>query len=234
LLNDLRVRSWAERSEHLADEWLALAEDDGRLPRGEAKPRYALGPRGAEGLARLRELRPGFPAEGQYVALAPGALYGATKRWPAASFVALARHLRDQRGWSAVIVGGGSPAEVQLAGEVASACDGVSTAGATDLPTLAALLAGAAAFVGNDSGPMHLAAALGVATLGVFGSTSPAWTGPRGPRAATCGPFPVDCSPCFARSCPIGIPCLNDLTAQTVIDRLELLLGDPGREAVAR
>ena len=67
---------------------------------------------------------------------------------------------------------------------------------------LVGLIRAAAGYVGNDSGPMHLAAALGVPTVGVFGSSSPAWTGPRGPRAAAVTAAGFECQPCFLKACP--------------------------------
>lgn len=234
LLNDARHRDWRPRSEHLADEWLALARDDARLGRGDAVPRYRPGPQAAEGLGLLRERRGDLPEPGTYAVIAPGALYGHTKRWPGHRFVDVAKLLHHRHGWRSVVVGSGELEERKLAEEVARQSGGISTAGDTDLPTLAALLRAAAVFVGNDSGAMHLAAAVGVPTLGIFGSTSPAWTGPRGPMAASVGPFPVDCAPCFLRQCPIGLPCLEQLSVTVVHDAVSELLARPERKATAR
>jgi heptosyltransferase-2 len=115
----------------------------------------------------------------------------------------------------------GSDQERPLLQELAEASGGLCVAGQTDLPTLAALISESAGFIGNDSGPMHLAAAVGVPTLGVFGSTSPTWTAPRGPRALAVGPAPVHCSPCFRRRCPYELQCLRDLRVDTVWSALE-------------
>jgi heptosyltransferase-2 len=210
------------RSVHLADAWRALAGRTGEA--GPAGPRLTPGPRGREAWAALRaEL--GVP--GDYFVLSPGATFGPTKRWPEASYVQLGHAVATARGWTPLVVGGSDPTEVALCDRVAAACEGVSAAGRTSLPALAALLSQATAFVGNDSGPMHLAAAVGAATVGIFGSTSPTWTGPRGPRAATAGPHPVDCTPCFRRTCPIGLPCLNNLHVDNVLRVLGRVLSEP-------
>jgi heptosyltransferase-2 len=226
LLNEVRRPRGAPRSQHLADTWLALAREASDAASGSAVPRYRAGARGRAGLTRLRE-RLELPSARAFVTLAPGAIYGPTKRWPQEHFVELADRLRQTRGWTSVIVGGSHPQEQELADGIAGRCGGVSTAGATDLPTLAALLSESAAFVGNDSGAMHLAAAVGIPCVGIFGSTSPMWTGPRGAAATSCGPHPVDCAPCFRRSCPIGLPCLRDLAPRLVVAELETLLQTP-------
>ncbi len=99
--------------------------------------------------------------------------------------------------------------------------------GKTDLLGLSALLAQAALFVGNDSGPAHLAAALGAPTLTIFGSTNPNWTAPLGERAQIVGPHPVPCTPCYLKLCPIGLPCLKELTVDEVWrEVLELSRGE--------
>jgi len=94
----------------------------------------------------------------------------------------------------------------------------VNLAGELDVADLTAVLRGAGVVVGNDSGPVHIAAAMGVPTVALFGSTSPAWTAPRGPRAAAVS-IGVDCSPCFRRECPDGTTrCLGELTPEAVLE----------------
>lgn len=112
------------------------------------------------------------------VALLP-AVAGAGKAWPAAGFAALARHL-VANGRLPVVVWG--PGERALAERICGAAAGAALAPPTSLPELAGLLAGCAAVVGGDSGPVHLAAALGVPTVAVFVATDPERNGPRGPR----------------------------------------------------
>jgi heptosyltransferase-2 len=80
-----------------------------------------------------------------------------------------------------------------------------SVAGALGIGELLAVLRGASLVVGNDSGPVHIAAAMGRPTVAIFGSTSPRWTAPRG-AAVRIVSRPVDCAPCFRRACPDGDP----------------------------
>ena len=100
----------------------------------------------------------------------------------------------------------------------------VDLVGRTTLVEAAVLLRGADVFVGNDSGLMHLAAALGTPTVGIFGSTSPAWTGPRGPRTTVAAAEGFDCQPCFRRTCNRPRFCLDALTPSMVLDAADRLV----------
>jgi heptosyltransferase-2 len=106
---------------------------------------------------------------------------------------------REDRGAASAVIG--------ALGNRASARD---LTGATDLSALAGVLAGAAVVLSNDSGVMHLAAALGRPTVGIFGSTSPVWTSATAPWVRNLyAAYP--CSPCFRRTCPIGYGCLHSI-----------------------
>ncbi len=215
------------RTRHLVDQWLELVESEANA---SSTPSLVVGPKGTAGYARLAtELAAsGHQLSDNWLVLAPGATYGPTKRWPARHFVSVAQQLRGRFGWRVLVVGGSDVDEKKLCGELAMATDGVSLAGQTDLPTLAAVLSRARAFVGNDSGPMHLAAAVGTPTLGIFGSTSPVWTAPRGPLAAVWGPHAVPCSPCFRKTCPTQIECLEQLPPDGAVSAVEGLLASAG------
>jgi heptosyltransferase-2 len=117
------------------------------------------------------------------IALFPGAARGPAKRWPLEHFIALGRRLAAER--QARILALGSAAETGLCAQVAAAigAGAVSLAGQTALPDLAAVLAHCALAVANDSGGMHLAVAVGVPVVGIFGLTDPAKTGPLGAKA---------------------------------------------------
>ncbi|RKZ14471.1 hypothetical protein DRQ53_11415, partial [bacterium] len=219
-LNDLRRSAHPPRSVHLCDQFRALV-----LPQATdaAQCEWVPGPIGAAGLANLRAAEPRL--EQAFVALGASAMFGPAKQWPSESFVELARRFRDEDDLLPVFIGGPGDAERRMAAELADAAGGVDLAGRTDLPTLAALLDAARLYVGNDSGPMHLAAATGTPTVGIFGSTNPAWTAPRGPRAVVVGPGPVDCSPCYRRQCPYDLECLRTTSVEHVHTAACELLG---------
>jgi lipopolysaccharide heptosyltransferase II len=164
-------------------------------------------------LARMRQWlaakrkRPGAPL----VALAPGAAYGPAKQWPADHFAELIDHLAHRPGAECVLVG--AAGERALCSRIAarSSAGAIVAAGETNVGELVAMLALADGFVGNDSGAMHLAGALGKPAVGIFGSTNPKRTGPMGPHARAIW-HQLDCSPCLARTCRFGhYKCLGDI-----------------------
>ena len=134
--------------------------------------------------------------------LAPGAAFGPAKMWPAERFAQTARMLMPE-GFGAVLLFG-SKGEAGACGKVEAWLDGVKTvnlAGRTSLGQALALLTRLRLFLTNDSGLMHAAAALGIPTCAVFGSTNPATTSPLGPRTRVIRK-PVECSPCLKPECP--------------------------------
>lgn len=141
-----------------------------------------------------------------YVLLVPGAAPSRPrKRWPAANYAALATRIAE-RGFAPVILGG--PAERDIAATIRAACPiATDLTGRTSLPDIAALAAGAACAVGNDTGPMHLAAATGCPCVVLFSADSdPDLTAPRGPN----GEWPV----------VLRAPDLADLPVEYVVDRV--------------
>jgi heptosyltransferase-2 len=163
---------------------------------------------------------------GAYWAFAPGAEYGPAKRWPPGHYARLARQLHARHGLVAVLLG--SQKEVPLCDEIAALAPGACRvlAGQTSLEEAMALLAGARGAVTNDSGLMHVCAALGVPQVAVFGSSSPEHTPPLNPRARVIwlkGEIDdLDCIPCFARECRFGhTRCLSEITPERVARALE-------------
>jgi len=159
-----------------------------------------------------------------YAVFAPGAEYGPAKRWPAAYFAEMG--LRT--GLPVVLLG--SAKEAALCDDIAKRINqerpknARNLAGKTDLSQAMALVASSQAMLSNDSGLMHVAAAMGVPQVAVFGSSSPLHTPPLSDKAvvlwlkneASYQPT-LDCAPCFERSCPLGhLRCLNDLTPERV------------------
>jgi len=210
------------RSRHLVDDWVNLVEPDASAG---AECTWAIGERGTTG---LDELRRQHQISERFVVLGVSANYGVTKEWPAERFVAVARALRED-GLQPVLAGSNAARERERAASAAQQSGGIDVAGQTDLPTFAALLRAAALFVGNDSGPMHLAAAVGTPTVGIFGSTSPVWTAPRGPRIRVVGPAGVDCTPCFQKTCPYDRECLTGIHTDAVLEAARELLREESR-----
>ena len=159
---------------------------------------------------------------GRLIALAPGAAYGPAKEWPVDRWAGLIDRLSQRHRVESILVG--SPAERARCEEVAIASGGaLVTAGETSVGELVALLSLCDGFAGNDSGAMHVAAALGIPTVGIFGSTSPERTSPLGPQA-TVVYKPVACSPCLDRTCRFGhYNCLRGIEVEEV-ERLLLKL----------
>lgn len=155
----------------------------------------------------------------RYAVANPGASWR-TKVWPPASLALVARGLAERHGL-AVAVTWGNEAERALAREVVAGAQHplVREAPPTELPQLASLVRGAALFVGGDTGPMHLAVALGVPTVAVFGPTDPERNGPYGERdvvVSAAGELP--CRPCWRRSCARGDhACLAWIDAERVL-----------------
>ncbi len=152
----------------------------------------------------------------------PGAEYGPAKRWPNTYFADIARRLL-QRGEEVVLIGSGKDREV--ADEINRMTNGRcrNLCGETDLPQALAILSSADRVISNDSGLMHLAAALDKPMLAIFGSSSPQFTPPLSARAVVLQ-HPISCSPCFKRVCPLGhFDCMMKLTPDQVWQELQQL-----------
>ena len=164
----------------------------------------------------------GLAPDGLLIVLCPGAEYGPAKRWPARHFAALASLLALE--WpEAVIAIVGSAKERLLATEIAALSGEalVNLCGETSLEDAIALLAMAGGVVSNDSGLMHVTAALGRPQVAVFGSSDPRHTPPRSARARVEW-LHLECSPCFERDCPLGhLNCLNRIAPATVFESLQ-------------
>jgi heptosyltransferase-2 len=197
------------RDRHQVENYRELAALLGE-PRTDDAPRVVTG---AAERAAAEELWPSSGAA--RVVLQPGATYGPAKRWAAARFAEVAHALRAD-GADVAVVGG--PGDRESVAEVVSRVGGIlDLGGRTTVGQLAAVLEGANLVITNDSGPMHLAAAVGTKTVAVFGSTSPTWTRPfgEGHRVLT---HPVPCAPCFQRDCDIGYLCLEGVSAAAVLE----------------
>ncbi len=146
----------------------------------------------------------------------PGAAYGPAKRWFPSRYTELGGRLVKELGAKVVVVGGRQ--DEYLAKSIAQDIGpgAISLAGRTSLLQLAALSRLARAFVTNDTGPMHVAAAAGASVIAVFGSTDPGKSAPLGHHVIIREPLP--CSPCFKRSCPYGYECFQAIGAERVLE----------------
>ena len=160
------------------------------------------------------------------VVLAPGTMWE-TKHWSREGFARVARHFLNH-GRQVIVIGAGRDREV--CAEVAQGAPGtVDLAGRTTLPELAAIISRAGVCITNDSGPMHLAVALGRPVVSIFGPSDSLWIGPYGrPDAVISAGVP--CAPCYLRElsrCDRQHACMRQVTAEEVIARAELQLRAP-------
>lgn len=174
-------------------------------------------------LAGFGRQEPGV-APKQWYGLNPSAAYGPAKCWPSEAFAAVARDVSARHSGAAWVIFGGA-GDIELGNRIASQAGGriVNMAGKTTLRQLMAMLAVCRVLLTNDSGPMHLAAALGTPVVVPFGSTSPELTGPGLPGDARHHLLRADaaCSPCFRRECPIDFRCMERITTGQVFQSLE-------------
>jgi heptosyltransferase-2 len=186
---------------------------------GPLEPRLDPGPDARSAGAALL-VAAGWDERRPLVAMAPGAAYGGAKRWPARSFAELAAALALD-GVTSVLIGG--PADAAAGGDVVSSSPAsiglVNLIGRTDLPALAGVLVRCRAVVSNDSGAMHVGAALGVPATAMFGPTDERATRPLvpgGARAPVVLTHDVWCRPCLLRECPLTHGCMRGITVDAV------------------
>lgn len=200
----------------MAERFAQLAEKPGApLPRPLPLPR--LSSTAAQQAATLAALDLAPPQK--LAVFCPGAEYGPAKRWPTRHFATLADALAA-RGYTVWLLG--SKKDEAIGDEIlalAKSGDALrNLCGTTSLSQAIDLIAGAEFVVCNDSGLMHVAAALDRPLIAVYGSSSPDFTPPLSPHARIIN-LQLECSPCFKRECPLGhLNCLNKLEAQQVLD----------------
>jgi heptosyltransferase II len=149
------------------------------------------------------------------IAIGAGASYGSAKCWPPSRFAELANHLQAQ--WDADVILFGATGETDVSSAIASEMKRapIDLTGKTTVADLPALLSQCHVFIGNDSGAMHVAAAVGLPTVAIFGPTDPFGTAPVTPRHTIVRQQPY-CSPCFLRRCPIDHRCMTRITTSEV------------------
>lgn len=215
ILNTTTNPLQAERYAQLAE--LPGAARPGPLPH----PRLQVRP--ADLITTLRQHN--LDQASQPVVFCPGAEYGPAKRWPAAHFASVARQLGTS-GQAVWIMG--SHKDRAVGDEIVAACAPdtpiLNLCGITGLAEAIQLIAFARLVITNDSGLMHVAAAVGVPLIALFGSSSPGYTPPLSEQARVLT-LNLECSPCFKRQCPLGhTDCLNRLTPDQVMSSAQDLL----------
>lgn len=151
------------------------------------------------------------------VAMMPGAEYGAAKCWPLDQFTALAARL-DESGYAVWVLGSDKDAAAGQA--IAANSAAINLCGKTSLEDVIDVLGLCEQAVSNDSGLMHVAAAVGIHVHGIYGSSSPDFTPPLTERRDI-HYLRLDCSPCFKRECPLGhLDCLNGIRAADIHERI--------------
>jgi len=218
LLNDAR-RLDKQALPLMVERFAALAERPGAtLQRPLPYPRLSVdAARQRETLDKLR-LAPAKPV----AAFCVGAEYGAAKRWPTRHFARLAQLLaNDYEIWLL-----GSAKDAAIGAEIESLSAGAASnlCGKTDLGQAVDLIAASSLAISNDSGLMHVAAALDIPLIALYGSSSPGFTPPLSDRARVLS-LKLPCSPCFKRVCPLGhLDCLEKLTAEQVLAEIGMLV----------
>ncbi|MBK3749909.1 lipopolysaccharide heptosyltransferase II [Stutzerimonas balearica] len=226
LLNDLRKLDKA-RYPLMIERFMALAfEPDAALPQPYPHPQLRIEMHSRDqALARF-----GLSLDRPVLALCPGAEFGESKRWPAAHFAEVAeRKIRE--GWQVWLFGSKNdhPVGQDIVQRLIPGLreEVVNLAGETSLAEAIDLLSCADAVVSNDSGLMHVSAALGRPLVAVYGSTSPAFTPPLSDRVETVR-LGLECSPCFDRTCRFGHNnCMRELPPEQVVEALERLVPQP-------
>jgi heptosyltransferase-2 len=210
----------ADRSRHVAEEYLDLARAAGAEPEDDDKfPRLELTEQGAgerERLFREHALQGGPPL----AALCPTSAFGPSKCWEGEKFAELARRLKT-RGLQPYFLG--APHEASLLAPLAEAA-GRAPLLLPGLPGLAACLSASAVVVANDSGPLHVAAAVGARCLGIYGPVDPKWSSPLS-RQSRVLYSAEPCSPCHQPRCPLGHhDCMRKISVESaLVAVLELL-----------
>ncbi|HAC68023.1 lipopolysaccharide heptosyltransferase II [Pseudomonas oryzihabitans] len=226
LLNDIRTLDKA-RYPLMIERFMALAYPPGaELPKPYPEPRLAIDPASRD--AALERF--GLTLDRPVLALCPGAEFGEAKRWPAEHYAAVA-DARLRQGWQVWLFGSqkDAPGGEEIREWVTPGFeeDVYNLAGRTSLAEAIDLLSCASAVISNDSGLMHVAAALDRPLVAVYGSTSPGFTPPLASQVEVVR-LGLECSPCFDRTCRFGhYDCLRLLQPSLVQEALGRLVADP-------
>ncbi|MGO9613375.1 MAG: lipopolysaccharide heptosyltransferase I [Dissulfurispiraceae bacterium] len=196
------------RNVHAVDRYLKIASTLGCDSQGVSFPLPLIND--TEKIKNLKKVL------GEYAVIIPGARWQ-TKRWPKERFGSLASMLNMK----SVLVG--SPSDAAIAHYIQTESKGkaLSMAGKTDLKELISIIRGASYVISNDSGPMHIAAALGIPVIALFGPTNPVRTGPYGSNH-TIITSEIDCAPCYKKKCK-DIRCMSGISVEVVYNAVKTI-----------
>jgi heptosyltransferase-2 len=216
LTNPIRVPAPGEIPAHEKYYYLELIRRVGWLEKLQNVPQISLGVapealQAAEAKLQIAGARSGVPR----IAVGAGASYGSAKCWPPARFAAALNGLVRERDADVILFG--TSAESAVCSEIQSGLrvSAIDLVGKTAIAELPALLARCTTFLGNDSGAMHVAAAVGLPVVAVFGPTDPLGTAPVTLRHTIVQEKPY-CSPCFLRRCPTDHRCMTAIAPESV------------------
>ena len=214
LLTSAKIHEMRPGSQHLLKEYLGLLSNDLDMenfaPRIEVKHDWVN--------KQLDSCA--FKIPEKFLVFTPGAIYGPSKQWPVEHFRELGKQLHKAFGYTILLLG--TIDDVESGTKIAHNHDWIHNyCGKTTLAQLLAILTRAQLLVGNDSGSMHLMAALQRPQIAVFGSTSPTWTGPINANATVMS-INLTCSPCFSRTCRFGhYDCLSQINPENVFAEVQ-------------
>jgi heptosyltransferase-2 len=182
----------------------------------KARARKMLRANGVKGFPGITDGHP-------LIALCPGSTNSRAKRWPAERYAALADRLMDECDAEVLLVGSSAEKDVSLEVHSQMRNSPILITGKTDLSELVAVLSLVDLLVTNDTGPAHIAAALGRPTLVIFGPTNPLTTRPFSPFGEVVR-HPPDCAPCMLRDCPIDHRCMTAVSVDELFERAQGIL----------
>ena len=223
LTHPLPLPEWRS-SRHEIYYYLNIIEQLAGIQNGELKPDGALlvrQERQAEARALLRNH--GVSGERRVIALCPGSINSRAKRWPAERFAALGDRFIADLDADVVLIG--SDAELEVSSQVSESMrrKPIFLTGKTNLTQLVGVLSVVDLLVTNDTGPAHIASAIGRPTLVIFGPTNPLTTSPYSSSGQIVR-VPPDCAPCMLRDCPIDHRCMTAITPDDVFQRSTMML----------
>lgn len=212
-----------KETQHLVITYKMLLEPLG-IPLSKASPHLYISEEEMNNALTLLKKFGAVPGKNIIVGINPGAAFGSAKCWLPDRFQSVTRHLLENP--NLYVIYFGDPAGTPLVNEICKDMPErvINIAGKTNLRELLALIKCCSIFLTNDSGPMHIAAALQIPLLALFGSTSDVKTGPYGIGQVI--HKHVECSPCYKRECPIDFRCMKRIEVDEVYKELQKMISD--------